>query len=111
MKIKFSDLNPEFIRLNRTSSDVNRWSYRGVKTLGEADGIRFLCPVHFEKHNGAAGAHSVICWFQDRDIPEELSPGPGRWVASGELLTLTLVPSVDLGSGDWHGHITNGEVT
>jgi hypothetical protein len=111
MKIKLSNLNPQFIQLDRTSADLNRWSYREVKTLAEADGVRFLCPVHFEKNNGAAGTHSVICWFRDHGIPAELSPGPGRWVASGELKSLTLIPSVDLGSGDWHGHIINGEVT
>lgn len=109
--MNFSDLQPEFIALTRTEEPPDRWSFHGVQMLEEADGVMFLCPGHFKRNNGARGTHSVICWFRGRGIPETLTPGPGRWQASGTLETLTLVPSVDLGTGDWHGHITNGEVT
>lgn len=106
--MKLSILDPRFIKLNRTDE---KWSYSIVDKRSEADGVIFLCPVHFQKNKGKVGTHSVICWFKNRNIPAGLSPGPGRWDATGELSNLTLSPSVDLGNGDWHGHITNGEVT
>lgn len=112
--MRFIDLHPQFVQLTRTSDPCARWPFHPVGTLAEADGVMFLCPVHFEKNGGASGTHSVICWFKNRDIPDELTPGPGRWEADcgeGGLATLTLTPSVDLGNGDWHGFIKNGEVT
>lgn len=112
--MKFADLNPHFVQLTRSEAPCNEWSFHTVATLAEADGVMFLCPVHFEKNGGAAGTHSVICWFQNRDIPPELTPGPGRWEAwHGEqgLSDLSLSPSVDLGNGDWHGHVKGGVVT
>lgn len=109
--MRFTELKPNFVQLIRTPKPCNEWSFHPVATLEEADGVMFLCPEHFKKNGGAGGTHSVICWFMGKGIPDELTPGPGRWQASGDLENLTLAPSVDLGSGDWHGHITNGEVT
>lgn len=111
--MKFADLNPQFVQLTRLLGPCETWPFHTVPTLAEADGVMFLCPVHFTKNGGATGTHSVICWFQGRGIPPELKPGPGRWEAGCGigLDDLTLVPSVDLGDGDWHGHIKGGVVT
>jgi len=109
--MKFTELDPHFVQLTRTPEPPEKWRFNYVDTLSEADGVMFLCPTHFQMNGGPEGTHSVICWFSTRSIPNTLWPGPGRWVPSGELATLTLSPSVDLGHGDWHGHITNGEVT
>lgn len=109
--MRFSELNPKFVQLTRTDEPSNNWGFHEVETLGEADGVMFLCPTHFQKNKGSKGTHSIICWFEARNIPAELTPGPGRWVASGDLNNLTLSPSINLGDDHWHGHITNGEVT
>lgn len=45
--------------------------------LAGADGIMFLCPKCFAADG--RNSHSVICWFDGR-VPDDLSPGPGRWV-------------------------------
>ena len=82
--------------------------------FSEAQGVRFLCPKCFaENGNSAVGVHSVICWFRDRGVPDDRTPGPARWPASGTGLDdLTLRPSVLLlGGCGWHGFITKGEVT
>lgn len=55
------------------------------------------------------GVHQVICWF--KDVPLELSPGPGRWIPTGGSFSdLTLTPSIHL-VGHWHGFINNGQVS
>lgn len=110
MNIKFQLLEPRFIQLSRTNKPCETWSWHEVESLNDADGVMFLDPVEFEKQ-GIAGTSSVICFFVGRNIPDGMRPGPGRWKASGNLESLTLSPSVDLGSGRWHGHITNGVVT
>lgn len=109
--MKFTELDPQFIQLARTSESPEKWSYHYVNILSAADGVIFLCPIHFKKNNGPCGTHSIICWFKGRNIPDELNPGPGRWDVSGDLVNLTLNPSIDLGNDDWHGWIKNGEVT
>lgn len=73
-------------------------------TPATADGVVFICP---KCQNG----HAVLCWFQDRGVPADETPGPGRWVPSGtSLADLTLTPSISLG-GDcgWHGFVRNGD--
>lgn len=78
-----------------------------VPTLAEADGLLFACP----KCTDAGNPHAVVCWFAGR-VPDDVSPGPGRWTPSGSGLTdLTLTPSVWLrGEGcGWHGYVRDGE--
>lgn len=54
-----------------------------VDTLAEAQGISFLCPQCFKNNNGPVGTHTIICWFTDRGVPDNETPGPGRWSPSG----------------------------
>jgi hypothetical protein len=89
-----------------------------VDTLGEADGVLFLCPKCFAVNAGHAGTHSVICWFVGK-VTDDVEPKPGRWTPTGTgLADLTFVPgsgrteSVLLTSGcDWHGFVRNGDAT
>lgn len=83
-------------------------------------GIRFFCPKCFvANQNQFPGVHRVICWAHGRSVPDQMSPGPGRWVLSGNdfhNLTLTAPPghtsSILLTSGcKWHGFIMNGDVS
>lgn len=91
--------------------DTRSWSY--VEHLQYAQGLYFICPLCY--HNNQAddkGVHSIICWFKDRCVPNDLTPGPGRWVPTGSGITdLTLSPSINLsGPGcGWHGWIQNGQ--
>ncbi len=81
-------------------------------SIGNAQGVLFLCPVCFKKNGGAAGTESVLCWFKGRGVPDSATPGPGRWDASGASFEdLTLSPSVNVDHEHWHGWIKNGEVT
>src|SRR6267142_3401260 len=87
--------------------------YGEVETLGEADGVMFLCPKCFKENQGAAGTHRVICWFVGK-VPDDVRPGPGRWMPQGTGLSdLTFVPTVGppprsnsvalTGGCQWHG--------
>ena len=85
-----------------------------VDDLTDAQGIRFLCPKCYAANNGPVGTHMVLCWFADRGVPAEASPGPGRWRPSGDSIeTLSFVgpgaTSVFLQGGcGWHGFVLNG---
>lgn len=79
-----------------------------VDTLGEAQGVRFLCPHHFRLNGGEVGTHSVLVWFAGRGVPDSARPLP-RWDMHGSgLADLSISPSIDLGPCDWHGWVTNG---
>lgn len=138
--MKLAELEPEFVRhesrietWTRIVGDPLTWKpgdpteeYTGprhyqvtVDTLAEAQGIHFLCPKCFEKNGGTVGTHGVCCWSRSRGVPDDVDPGPGRWVLDGtgiDDLTLNAeasqTRSVQLEGGcAWHGYITNGEVT
>jgi hypothetical protein len=83
-----------------------------VDALAQAQGVWFLCPKCFTANGGAAGTHMVLCWFRDRGVPAEVTPGPARWVVTGTGLDdLTLSPSIQLlGACKWHGFIVAGAV-
>ena len=93
--------------------DEKGWDCEEVD-LADAQGIRFLCPKCFVKNNGPVGTHSVICWFANRGVPDDLSPKPGRWNPSGTGLDdLTFVgPGAAsvflLGGCGWHGFVKDG---
>lgn len=115
--MKLTELNPIFVRHERR--DGRQLSVT-VDTLAEAQGIQFLCPMCFAKNNGPIGTHAVKCWSRSRGVPDDVSPGPGRWAMEGtgfQDLTLNADPpgtarSVWLTGGcGWHGFVTNGEVT
>lgn len=112
--MKLIDLRPVLLRY------VGDGVSQRVETLAEAQGVRFLCPLCFEKNGGPVGTHSVLCWSRSRGTPDEVTPGPGRWALEGtglDDLSLNADPpntarSVLLTSGcGWHGFITNGEIT
>lgn len=115
--MRLTELDPVFVSV--TFEDDHQVS-RPVKTLAEAQGVRFLCPKCFAANGGAVGTHAVGCWSRSRGAPDHASPGPGRWTLDGtgvEDLTLNGDPpgaarSVQLNGGcAWHGHITNGDAT
>jgi hypothetical protein len=115
--MKLTDLEPEFLTWYVEDGRI----YHGhVRTIGEAQGVMFLCPKCFAANNGPVGTHRVICWSRSRGVPDDANPQPGRWALDGtglDDLTLNGDPpgqarSVQLlGGCNWHGHITNGEVT
>lgn len=109
--MRLTELEPSWVRLTDKG-------YRHVDSIAEAQGVLFLCPACFTKNAGPVGTHSVLCWSRARGVPDGVNPGPGRWSLIGtsfEDLTIGSEDgkgaSVDLGAGEWHGHITNGEVT
>lgn len=115
--MRLRDLDGSFVgRAVIVDGDVKE--YELVATLAEAQGVRFLCPKCHAALGGAVGCHAVLCWFEDRGIPDTAKPKPGRWnpVGSG-LDDLTFVPgrksnSVLITEGClWHGFVTNGEAS
>ena len=90
-----------------------------VQSIDQAQGVSFLCPKCFIANGSRVGTHAVICWSRSRGVPDDASPGPGRWKLDGTgLHDLTLngetggARSVQLNGGcKWHGFITNGEAT
>jgi hypothetical protein len=106
--MKLIELEPHLLKIESLTS------YHRIDDVTQAQGIMFLCPKCYATNNGPVGMHSVLCWFANKGVPGELTPGPGRWSASGtDYTNLTLSPSVHLtGPGcGWHGFITNGEVS
>jgi hypothetical protein len=132
--MKFIELEPQFVRheiriekWKRVVGDPLTWKSGDpteevegpceylpkVDTLGDAQGVMYLCPKCFAEKGGPVGCHRVLSWFRDRGITDDVSPGPGRWPVSGTCYDdLTLTGSVFLQAGcAWHGYITNGSVT
>jgi hypothetical protein len=112
--MRLVDLEPIFVR--HEVRDGRQYQVP-VKTLAEAQGVRFLCPKCFKANGGAVGTHGVVCWSRSRGVPDGVQPGPGRWTLAGtdlEDLTLNGDPpgqarSVQINGGcGWHGHITAG---
>jgi len=97
---------------------VEKGRWQNVDRIEDAQGVRFLCPKCFAEKGSNVGVHSVICWSRSRGIPDDESPGPGRWMMDGtgiNDLTLNGDPpgaarSVQLNGGcSWHGFVNNGE--
>ncbi len=117
MDLALADLEPALIRREVRDGSVYHVT---VHKWRNAQGVRFLCPLCFEANGGAVGTHQVVCWSRSRGVPEDATPGPGRWsLDGGSLANLTLngdppgtARSVQLlGGCDWHGFITNGRAT
>lgn len=109
--MRLSELEPEFLR--HEIRDGHTWHLH-VPTIGEAEGVMFLCPKCFVANGGPVGTHRVLCWSPI--VPLEIAPGPGRWnlVGTGfeDLSLVAGSSSVLLTSGCmWHGFVTKGEVT
>lgn len=114
--MKLTDLDPRWLRVEKREDST----YFVPSEMTDAHGIRFLCPKCFADNGGPVGTHQVICWSRARGTPDDVSPLPGRWTFDGSGfgdLTFNGDPpggarSVQLiGGCNWHGFVTNGEVT
>ena len=88
-----------------------------VSTLGEAHGVRFICPKSFATHGGKVGAHSVQVYFADSPVPGDMGVNKEgktvRWTASGASLDdLYLSPSIQEQDDicGWHGFVGSSGV-
>lgn len=82
--MKLRELDAKFLKRD----DSHHFHF--VETIGEADGVEFLCPKCFAANGGPSGTHAVICWSPS--VPQDTSPTPGRWQLQGSGLDdLTLV--------------------
>lgn len=113
--MRLADLEAEFYRWEKRPEGI---FHVPVATLAEAQGVRFLCPKCFAENGGPVGTHSVVCWSRSRGVPDEATPGPGRWTLDGNCiddLTLNGDPpgqarSVLLNGGcGWHGFVNSGD--
>lgn len=111
-------LDPQFYAYVQRNDEGKLRNFRvPVRTLAEADGIAFLCPVCFVDGKGPPWhAHQVVCWFEGR-VPNDAQPGPGRWNPRGHgYKDLSFVPGAKsksvalIGGCAAHFHITDGEV-
>jgi hypothetical protein len=114
--VRLTDLKPHFLRY---APEGDRTIWRTVLTLAEAQGLSFLCPLCWRANgNTSVGTHSICCWSSSRGVPDDATPGPGRWRMTGtgfDDLTLSeevgKSRSILLTTGcGWHGFITAGEV-
>lgn len=108
-----TELEPAFLRYESDGIRDPR-----IPTLTDAQGLLFLCPLCFAQNHGPVGTHACEVSFEGRGVlPEQGSHNtegkPTRWnVAGSGFHDLTLTPSILLQGGcNWHGFITNGEVT
>jgi hypothetical protein len=108
--VRLVDLRPFLVRY---VVEGDRILHRVVQTVAECQGIRFYCPL-------PGCNHQIVCWSRSRGVPEDATPGPGRWKIEGDNLgDLTLnaeapggARSVQLNGGcNWHGFVTKGLVT
>jgi hypothetical protein len=109
--VKLTELEPRFLRRVEEEGSIY---HRDVVSIGEAEGVMFLCPKCFQANGERIATHFVICWSPK--VPPEAVPGPGRWELVGTgFADLTLragSSSVQLlGGCNWHGFITNGDVS
>jgi hypothetical protein len=120
--MRLTQLDPQFV----TYEDTGEHKYiHHVKTLAEAQGIMFLCPRCFVANGYTnVGTHQVLCWSRSAGASEHADPRPGRWqmvgtnfsdlTLNGDLLGMPGQGSRSiqlLGGCNWHGYITDGEVT
>lgn len=103
--MRLVDLEARFLRV------AHPGHFTGTE-FEHAQGIVFLCPLCFRKNGGEVGTHSVIVWFAERGVPDNLDP-KGRWEAVGTCLNdLTVTPSIQVVGGcAWHGYVVKGEVS
>lgn len=108
--MKLRELEGELIHWDPAEPD----RFRAVDTVGEANGVWFLCPKCFRENDGPVGTHRIICWAPE--VPLTQTPGPGRWNLVGTGLDdLSLVAgssSIQLTGGcQWHGWVKSGTTT
>jgi hypothetical protein len=76
--VRLSELDPALLQID------NEGTWKTDVEFEKSDGIIFLCPVCFKANGGRVGTHSVVCWKPH--VPQERSPGPGRWNFLGTSL-------------------------
>lgn len=82
--MRLVDLKAQFLKRDDSHH------FRFVDSIGDADGVEFLCPKCFAANAGPIGTHAVICWSPS--VPQDTSPTPGRWEMKGAgIEDLTLV--------------------
>ena len=88
-----------------------------VFTLGDAHGIRFICPKSFASHGGKVGAHSVQVYFAGSPVPADIGVNQKgdavRWTACGTSLDdLSLSPTIQEQDSicGWHGFVGSSGV-
>ena len=69
--MRITDLEPQFLM------NIDGKSWQHVGDINDADGILFVCPKCLAESGERPGVHSILCWTPK--VPQELSPGPGRW--------------------------------
>lgn len=114
--MKLTHLQPSWKRYEERDGHIY---YVEVDKIEDCHGIMFLCPKCFKANDGPIGTHSVICWSSSRGTPAHATPLPGRWRLVGSSFDdLTLKGETSrgrsiglMGGCNWHGFITNGEVT
>jgi len=119
MRHTLRQLEASFIKRSPTGSRA----WLKTKSIHQADGLQFLCPVCVEKNGGKSrGAHLLVLWFTGRDVPDDVAGGSARWTVSKQstgLDDLTFVhgfpvkaKSVGVGEKNEHAHffIEGGEV-
>lgn len=116
--MRLSQLDANFIYELDVKSGSFMYDNPICPSLEQAQGIMFLCPKCFVTNNGEVGTHSIICWFKDRGVPDDMDPKPGRWIPQGTgIEDLTFIgpgaASILLtGEGcGWHGFIKNGDAS
>jgi hypothetical protein len=123
--VKLKDLDAEFIKYTpypdtwieirdgvEVSVSGERRAWKPVATLGEADGVKFLCIGCYLKNSGPVGTDTVICWFKGK-VPDDLDPKPGRWNPVGTGLgdlTFAGPGPFSVAHPHWHGFVEHGEV-
>lgn len=100
--MKLTDLNPRWVGLNNWSSESVY--FIGVSFDSPTTGKRLA--VLFTPSIDPEGLAAKYQWG-------DFFPEAKKWARTGDTFeTLTLTPSLDFSAhGEWHGHITNGNVT
>ena len=89
-------------------------SWLPADTIGEAEGLFFLCPVCFASNgNTHIGTHRVMCWSPN--VSQDFKPNPGRWglvgTGIGDVSLVAGSSSVAIQGGcGAHFFVTNGRI-
>jgi hypothetical protein len=103
-RCQLSELQPKFLQI--TKSNVERHETDAAAT---AHGVIFCCP----KCLGGLHEHSIVCWFAERDVPDDEIPSDRRWIAEGTSYgDLTVHGPITVRGGcRWSGRIRTGVVS
>ena len=101
MTMRLTDLNPRWV-------GIHNWSCESIYLIG----LSFDSPTTRKRlavlFTPAIDPDALAAKYQWGEFSAEK-----RWARTGDTFeTLTLTPSLDFSAaGEWHGHITAGEVT